>query len=82
VAEAGFAAEDRELVLDEPATAAGEDRRKAGQTCPLSLPAVKPRLWESGIRSRDSRNGEVSEVSTATSVKFGLWRIYLPECPI
>jgi len=25
VAEAGFAAEDRELVLDEPATAAGED---------------------------------------------------------
>ena len=39
VAEAGFAAEDRELVLDRLATAAGEDGRKLGETCPMFLVA-------------------------------------------
>jgi hypothetical protein len=40
VAEAGFAAEDRELVLDEPATATGEDGRKASETCVVLLAPV------------------------------------------
>ncbi|MGB7723564.1 MAG: IS1380 family transposase, partial [Bryobacteraceae bacterium] len=37
VAEAGATEEDRELVADELAATVGEDRRQAGQTCPLLL---------------------------------------------
>ena len=40
VAAAGAAEENRELVADELAATAGEDRRTAGETCPLLLAAA------------------------------------------
>jgi hypothetical protein len=40
VAAAGAAQEDRWLVIDQLAAAAGEDRRATGETCPLLLVAL------------------------------------------
>jgi hypothetical protein len=37
---AGITKKDRQLVLDESPAAAGEDRREAGETCPLLLAIV------------------------------------------
>ena len=40
VAATGVVTEDRELVVDEPATAFGEDRRTPAETCPVLLAFV------------------------------------------
>ena len=40
MAAAGAAGKDRQLVADQLAAAAGEDRRPAGQTWPISLASV------------------------------------------
>src|ERR1019366_9711641 len=56
VAAAGAAEEDRELVADQLAAAAGEDGRAVGETCAVLLAAVGRRGSEAaGVRGDSDR---------------------------
>jgi len=64
VAAAGVAKPDRQLVADQPATAAGEDRRQAGQARAVLLadagrePSHTAAVWEHGAADRCPGGGD------------------------
>src|SRR5208283_4681505 len=64
VAAFGTAEEDRELVADQFAAAVGEDRRQAGQACPVLLadagrgPSHTAPVWENGRADQCAESGE------------------------
>src|ERR1017187_657516 len=76
VAAAGVTKANRELVADESAAAAGEDRRTAGQTCALLLAIVGGRpsepaaVWEYGAADRGAvASGGIAEAVAGKSIQ-------------
>jgi hypothetical protein len=66
----------RELVADELAATAGEDGRRAGETCPLLLAAVgrepsdEAALWEYGAAARGAvASGGIAEAVDWKSIQ-------------
>ena len=58
----GFAQRDRELVADEPAATAGQDRRTAGETCTVLLAAPGGRTSEpAAVRGDAGPNRAVAD---------------------
>ena len=73
---AGATPANRELVADESAAAAGEDRRTAGQTCALLLAIVGGRtsdeaaVWEYGAADRGAvASGGIAEAVAGKSIQ-------------
>ena len=76
MAAAGVAQANRELVADEFAATAGEDRRTAGETCPLLLafaggePSDEAALWEYGAADRGAvAFGGIAEAVAGKSIQ-------------
>src|ERR1022692_249201 len=76
VAAAGTAEANRELVADQLAATTGEDRRTAGETCPLLLafaggePSDEAALWEYGAADRGAvASGGVAEALAQRSIQ-------------
>lgn len=70
VAAAGVTKANRELVVDQLATAASKDGRTAGETCPLLLalaggePSDEAALWEYGAADRGAvASGGIAEAA-------------------
>ena len=76
VAAAGTAEANRELVADQLAATTGEDRRTAGETCPLLLafaggePSDEAALWEYGAADRGAvASGGLAEPVAERSIQ-------------
>ena len=85
VAAAGAAEEDRELVADQLAATAGEDRRQAGQACPLLLadagrrPSHTAAVWEHGTADRRAGSGEWVEKGDGQRRNYATREVRLGE---